>query len=278
MTYTKLLVLNVMIVGEIEEALDQHQLLGLKNIDLKTDWSGSLVELMTVENAERIARGASQRGLQIQCLSSCAGNLSVDDSDEHLAEQDARVAHLCQLVPTLNPSCVRLIAPRGDERVVSDARICSRYQSWCQQLLACGVEVVIENEIGGSIGRDPALVVQFFESINAGAQVGYIWDIANQWQEGRYPSVEDYATLKSIIAMLHVKGGRWDNEEQKMYAWKSQLASSDWPIEQICQLALADQVSAICINPPHGKNPEDFSYQLDTDINFMKNIMEHTHV
>ena len=136
--------------------------------------------------------------------------------------------------------------------------------------------VVIENEIGNSIGRDPKLVAHFFENLAVQSDLGYIWDIANQWQEGRFPCVDDYRILKPHIAMLHVKGGRWNNAQDREYTWAAQLADSDWPYAEICEQALQEKLLAICINPPHGKYTDELNYQLADDVHTMKNIINNS--
>ena len=272
---SRLLVLNVMISGPLEQALDQHLVLGLQDLDLKMNWSGSMIENMQIAEARQFASAIAERGLAVQCLSSCTGELSGQETAAALNTQDEQVAQLCRLVPILKPRYVRLIVPRGEAAIVSDEAVLRRYQQWIDQLRAAGTEVVMENEIGGSIGRDPHLIDDFFNQLQ---HAQYIWDIANQWQEGLFPSLADYELLKKHIAVLHVKGGRWDNPEQKTYAWKSQLANSDWPVQDICRAALQDGIENICINPPHGVTPDGWAYDLSNDINFMKNIMELSHV
>ena len=271
-TAFKLLALNVMIGGNIDEALDQHQQRGFRYLDIKMDFRGSLIEDSNLDTVQQIAQAAAQHGLGTWCLSSCLGNCSISDDDAYLHKQYAGIERLISFIPVLNPHCVRLIMPRGDAAVIYDERILSAYRDWCQSLLATGVEVVIENEIGESIGRDPQLIVTFLENLGFGDKVRYIWDIANQWQEGRFPSVTDYQTLRPVIGMIHVKGGRWNNPQEKKYAWKSMLGDSDWPVTELCALAIENNISAICINPPHGATPKNWAYDLNSDIAFLQNL------
>lgn len=272
---SRLLVLNVMVSGPLEHALDQHLALGISDLDLKMNWSGSMIEKMELSEAQHFAAAIAERQLSVQCLSSCTGDLTGEESPEKLAELDENVQQLCRLVPILQPRCVRLIVPRGNMEVVTNDQVLGRYQRWIDQLRASGAQVVMENEIGGSIGRDPHLVASFFNQLQ---HASYIWDIANQWQEGLFPSLTHYQLLKKHIAVLHVKGGRWDDEENKCYAWKSHLEESDWPVAEICRAALSDGVENFCINPPHGVTPDAWSYDLEKDIQFMKNILECSHV
>ena len=268
----KLLALNVMIGGNIDESLEQHRQCGLRYLDLKMDFCGAPIEDSDRATVQQIAQAAAQRGLETYCLSSCLGNCSISDDDTYLQEQYTGVKRLISFIPILNPRCVRLIMPRGDAAVIHDERILSAYRDWCQQLLAAGVEVVIENEIGNSIGRDPQLIMSFLENLGIGNKVRYIWDIANQWQEGRFPSTADYHILRPVIGIIHVKGGRWNNPQEKTYAWKSMLDNSDWPVTELCALAIENNVPAICINPPHGTAPENWSYDLNSDISFLQNL------
>ncbi len=274
----KKLVLNVMIGGKIAEVLDQHQQLGLHDLDIKMDWSGSMIESSTAAIVADIAAGMQQRSLSTWCLSSCIGNCRGDSDDAYIAEQDRLLNQLITFAQTLKPRFIRLILPRGDASTVNDQRIIEAYHRWCTQIIDAGYQVLIENEIGGSIGRDPALVKAFFENINANDQIKYIWDIANQWQEGRYPSLADYDTLRDIIGLLHVKGGQWNNADDKVYAWKSHLDDSDWPVAELCRAALADGLEAICINPPHGQAPDNWSYSLEKDLTFLDQLQELSHV
>lgn len=273
----KTLVLNVMCGKDLEPALDRHAGLGLCDLDIKSGWSGSMIENTDCEQVNRIAAAASERQLSVYCLSSGIGNCRIDDSDARLAEEDAKLKRLLHAIAVLQARCARLILPRGDETVCNDERIVNRYRSWCEQINNAGARVVIENEIGGSIGRNPLLVDAFFKNLNAGNRVFYTWDIANQWQEGRYPSLADYRIVKPWIGMLHVKGGRWDNSRDQHYAWKAMLDESDWPVAELCHAAINDGVPAICINPPHGQTPDDWSYDLERDLTFVHQLQETAH-
>ena len=93
------------------------------------------------------------------------------------------------------------------------------------------------------------------------------------WQEGTFPSLEHYETLKSIIGYLHLKGGRVG--DGRTLEWKCGLSEASWPVTEILNQVARDGISpVVCLNPSHGKkNPE---YQalptLESDLAFCQTI------
>jgi len=262
------LALNGMIAGDLDQSLDRHRDLGLTSLDLKTDWSGSLIEHSDLAQVHRIRAAVVARTMTVHCLSTSIGNCAVDEDEPALVRRDEDLARLRGFIPILGPRLVRLILPRGDAAVATDRRIVRRYRRWCEDLLGDGVAVVFENEIGQSIGRDPALTLRFLDALDLRSGVRVIWDVANQWQDGRYPSRADLDLLAPHLAMLHLKGGRWDDAGNRRYAWKAHLADSDWPVADLVRAAVDHGIDTFCLNPPHGATPPGLHWDWTADLAF----------
>lgn len=273
------LALNGMVAGDLDQSLDQHRDLGLTALDLKTDWSGSLIEHSDLDRVRRIRAAAEARKMTVHCLSTCIGACAMGEDEADLVQRDEALARIRSFIPILRPDRVRLILPRGDAAVASDRRIVRRYRRWCTDLLEDGVDVVFENEIDQSLGRDPALTLRFLDALDLGSSVRVIWDVANQWQDGRFPSRADLDRLAPRLAMLHLKGGRWDDAVNRRYAWKAHLADSDWPVADLVRAAVDHGVDTFCLNPPHGATPPGFRWDWTADLAFLRTtIQDHAHV
>lgn len=285
---TELTVLNSMADQDFDRALGIHKRWGIRWLDLRDSIYGHNVADLDEPTAER-ARAAidSHGGFEVCCLSS---SLMFDDvlkGEAHFRERHlSAVGRLARTADILKPRFVRLIAGLyGDRKAGGNAVadmlksqpwVIDVYRQAIDELAAAGHTVTIENESPNCFLTTPEEVDTFFHALDRRQNVGFTWDIQNQWGCGVFPTVAQYEQLKPLIQYVHVKGGRYDDPAVKHLDWNVALDDANWPVRDIIGRVVADGVSpVICINMPfHGEMQPGYDYTnvTERDIAFMRTI------
>lgn len=285
---TELSVLNSMADKDFERGLEIQKQWGLRWLDLRDSIYGHNVADLDRATAAR-AKSAIDKagGFEVCCLSSSLMFDEVLKGEAHFREQHlSAVKRLSETADILKPRFVRLIAGSyGDRRpsrnAVEDMMkthgwVIDAYRQAIDDLAEAGHTVTIENESPSCFLTTPDEVDTFFKALDRRNEVGFTWDIQNQWGCGVFPTVEQYQQLKPLIQYVHVKGGRYDDAATKHLDWNVALEEANWPVREIISRVAADGVSPIvCINMPfHGQMKPGYDYSNVTkrDIDFMRTI------
>jgi sugar phosphate isomerase/epimerase len=284
----QLTILNSMAGKDFVQALDQHLAWGLQVLDLKDAIYGKAVDQLSPQEAEQAVREIESRNMRVETLST---GIFYDDLEQGEAAFRARfipdLERILETAPIFQPQNVRLLSAKSSKRETFSN--CADYlrtqQPWLipmyreavERLHEAGFRVVIENEVRGAIFANPQEVLDFFEALDCDGKVRLTWDISNLWEEGTFPSLAVYEQFKPLIGLVHVKGGR-HNDEPGGPRLASRLADASWPVIEIVSAVARDEISpVICINPSHGQRnagyngtPEDFQH----DIEFLRHHIE----
>jgi hypothetical protein len=291
---TQLTVLNMMASTDFDESVRIHGDWGLEWMDLWGEIYGiPSVDLLDPATAARATAAIEQHGLRVYCLST-----RIFDGHVEVGETAFRAEHLGQLKRSLalaaivKPRIVRLIAARVTKREpgVNAIDLLKSEYSWVVDvyreavnlIVDAGFAATIENETSECIVATPDEFVEFFEWLDLGDRVSLTWDIQNNWQMGVFPSLANYRRLKPIIGYVHLKGGQSGDGSDEL-AWSVGLADASWPVLEIAQAVVDDDVSpVVCLNPSHGarkpgydygvqKHPRDFAAVTLRDLEFLRN-------
>jgi sugar phosphate isomerase/epimerase len=285
----ELTMLNSMAGSEIEAALDQHIAWGLRVLDLKDNLYGKWIHDLSVAEARQIADLIAARGLRVETLSTGIFYADIEIGEAAFRAQFAdKLANILTIAPILQPRNVRLLSAKSSQRAtftncadyISDQHpwVFPAYREAVEQLHQAGFMAVIENEVNGAIFANPQEIVDFFAALAIGDKVGLIWDIANLWQEGTFPSIAVYEQLKPLIKLVHVKGGRKNDDPASHDHLASSLADTVWPVHDILSAVIRDGVSpVICLNPSHGAGNPGYRHTPDDyhrDILYLRQHFE----
>ncbi|MCU1550432.1 MAG: sugar phosphate isomerase/epimerase [Glaciihabitans sp.] len=269
---TQLTVLNMMASSDFDESVSRHAQWGLTWMDLWGEIYGCpSVDLLDEPTAKRAAATIEQAGLRVYCLST-----RIFDGHVEIGEEAFRAEHLGQLKKSLalaaivKPSIVRLIAARVTKADV-DANaiellkadypwVANVYREAVNLIVDAGYAATIENETTECILASADEFLDFFAWLDLGDKVTLTWDVQNNWQMGVFPSLATYRQLKPLIRYVHLKGGQ-SNEGSDELAWSVGLADASWPVLEITQAVVDDDISpVICLNPSHGARKPDYDY------------------
>jgi sugar phosphate isomerase/epimerase len=264
----RLAMLNGMAGADIIQSLDRQASWGIRDLDLKNQIWGKAILDLTDQEAATLARQAASRGMAVHCLSSQLFHADIAELVDGLASVHLRQARrLAELSAILRPRFVRLLAPYSARAAAMRQAIATggreieplfaAMRSAIDALTAPGTAVTIENEAHDCLLGHPDAVRSFFARLER-PQASFTWDVQNQWQNGSYPSLEAYRTLRPLVRYFHLKGGRADDGSQVL-RWRSCLADASWPLVEITRAVIADGCSpVICLNPSHGATHQDW--------------------
>ena len=279
----ELTILNSMAGREVEAALDQHVAWGLKVLDLKDALYGKGIIDLTDAEVQTVADLIRARNLAVYNLSSLFFFADVGKGEEWFKRQYLdRIDRLLELAGVLRPTMIRLLGAEIDHRRDIDNSIpylsqnyswlIPQYQEAVDRIAAAGYQTTIENETGNCIFSTPTEVDEFFGLLDRGRCACFTWDVQNMWELGTFPSLDVYRQLKDRIGFYHVKGGQCEGESCAL-RWRSALTDASWPVVEITQQVVDDDVSpVICLNPSHGAVKEGYEYTnvAKQDIDFLR--------
>jgi hypothetical protein len=252
---------------------------GLRFLDLKNDIFGKCVEQLTASEAAGAAQLIEARRLTTHTLSTSLFYADVEEGEAAFRSRYADdLQRTLEVVSILRPQVVRLLAAKSSRRTefknaadYLSARhpwVFEVYEEAVDRLLQAGCNVAIENETTQCIFAQPEEIRDFF--IALGRPVRLIWDIANLWRAGTFPTLGVYAQLKPLIGLVHVKGGKAVEPCGELRE-ASSLADASWDVEGILSAILRDGVTDIlCLNPSHGKKTERYS---DSTSDFYRDLV-----
>jgi sugar phosphate isomerase/epimerase len=283
--HVQLTVLNSMAGGQVEACLDQHVAWGLRVLDLKDRLFGKSVALLNQDEAEQIARLAAARDLSIHTLSTGLFHSDIEAGEAAFRHEWMSVLKdAIQVANILHPQQIRLLMGMTSNRShILDASAYLRgrhpwvfdvYREAIDRIVEAGYDVVIENEVRDCLFSRPQEILSFFEGLDRRDAVSLIWDVQNLWQMGTFPSKEVYQTLRPVIGMIHVKGGRSDVPGGPL-VWKARLEDASWPVVPLLKAAIADGVSpVICLNGSHGKTPDGYVEDTAENLQFLRDSIK----
>ena len=277
--------LNGMAGTDLERSLDLQGSWGIRDLDLKDRIFGRSVEDLGDDEARRARESIDRRGMTVYCLSTCLFHEDVAVGENRFrSEHLGRIPRVLEVARILEPRFIRLLpAKLGDrDRIPDSIGWVRRSSPWLFDLYReaitrvsdAGFETTIENEVRGCLFGSPAEIVAFFAEI-ADRRVSFTWDVQNLWQCGTFPSLDVYRELKSLIAYVHVKGGIAHPRTGALDRL-STLEEASWPVKDILAEVVRDGVSpVVCLNPPHGKRPDDFDGAAITarDVAYLTTIV-----
>jgi hypothetical protein len=281
-------VLNAMLGKDFDVALERHQKLGLRWLDLKDGIYGKNFIDLTEDEAVSVRTMITKRNLEVYALSSSLCHQNVEDGEtsfRHAVENEMK--RVLASAAVFQPKAIRLLAAWCSRRMEFADSIThlDRHHSWIyeiyreciERLSGAGYTVFLENEADKNILSTVAEIRGFFARVDCGGKVRFTWDIQNLWQMGTFPTVAVYESLRDLIGYLHFKGGE-AGEDGKL-TWASSLEEAAWPVVEIVRRAIADEVSPFfCLNPSHGKqHPGYDAYAVTTrDILFLQQLINST--
>lgn len=281
----ELTMLNSMASRDIETALDRLFEWQVKALDLKDCIFGKTVLDLTVEEAERVAAMAKERGQYIYCMSTTIFQDDIEQGEasfcmyhERLIEQASSIAAI------LKPKMIRVLSAKSSKRyMVTDSIgyleghhrwVFDLYRSTIDRFDREGTLMTIENDPQNNVFGSPSEILRFFEILNRPGKTHFTFDVQNLWQMGVFPTMDVYRQLKPLIGYLHVKGGIMD-PVTTMLKWKSSLEDASWPVAEITMQAAANGISpVICLNPSHGavQSGYDYDHMEKRDIDFLRSL------
>lgn len=285
----QLTMLNSMAGTDFDQALDQHLEWGLSVLDLKEAIYGKTIDDLLPHEAEQVAKAIRIRNLSIATLSTGIFYGDIEQGEVAFRAQfSAKLARVLETAPILQPTHIRLLSASSTKRATftncsehlqnEHPWVIPLYREAIEQLHEIGFHVVIENEVGRTIFSHPQEILDFFHVLDCGDKVGFTWDIANLWQEGTFPSLEVYAQLTPVISMVHLKGGRINEDPEGPRRLASSLETASWPVKEIVGAVIDDGVSSvICVNGSHGARNPAYSHTLEDyhrDILYLREQFE----
>ncbi len=256
---------------DLPAAVSQLADLDIRQLDLKTSIFGRAIEDLEDQQREQLAQLVADTGSAVYCFSSTLGHRDVCAVDERTfrSEMVTGIENMIATAQTVRPQKVRLLSCWiGEHRHEPDQLaaieqhvpwVIAAYRDAIDQIADAGLAPTIENE-PSTVLASPAGTVAFFERLERPAAT-YTWDVQNMWQSGSYPSLEAYHTLRPIMDYFHLKGGRSADGEPGPLAFRCPLEQASWPVREILDAVLADDVSpVICLNPSHGAVPENYAF------------------
>jgi sugar phosphate isomerase/epimerase len=306
----ELTMLNSMAGSEIESALDQHIAWGLRVLDLKEAIYGKRIDDLFPHEVRHVVGAIAVRRLTVETLSTGIFYADIEQGEAAFRAQFLstgifyadieqgeaafraqfadRLARILRTARMLKPRNVRLLSAKSSKRATftncadylrdQHPWVFSVYREAVEKLHQAGFMAVIENEVNGAIFANPQEIVDFFAALDCGDKVGLIWDIANLWQEGTFPSLAVYEQLKPLIKLVHVKGGRKNDDPASHDHLASSLADAAWPVQEILSAVIRDGVSpVICLNPSHGAGNPGYAHTRDDyhrDILYLRQQFE----
>ena len=282
---TQITMLNNMASPNFTEALDRHVEWGIEVLDLKAGILDKKLIDLSIEEAKKAASEISQRELETYCFSSLLFSGSIDEGEDAFRRKNLDpLDHLLEIASILQPAMVRLLVPEIEKRpqlknAVSYVRenhnwLFDFYTQAIESINDSGFHATIESELGGCIFSTPEEVRDFFSILNT-QKASFTWDIQNLWQMGTFPTVEVYKILKPFIGYVHLKGGKAEEDREKL-VWAAPLEDASWPVEEIVRLVVRDGVSPVlCLNGSHGRKPEGYDYRITAqhDLEFVRRII-----
>ena len=276
-----LTMLNFMVGGGYEGQMGHHLEWGIHHLDLKGQLFGKAVEHLSLIEAQKIRQAADQREMKIHTLSTCLFDQDIEAGETAFREQDfPALERVLDIADILQPYQIRLLVAKTSRRpdILDSSRYLEEVHPWVvpmygeavDRICNRGFRIALENEVGSCLFARPEEIIRFFDAMNRGDRVGFIWDIQNLWQMGTFPSLAVYENLKPLISMIHLKGGRSEIPGGPL-VWKSNLEDASWPVLEIVRQVIADGVSpVICLNPSHGKTPENYNLDTKRDVYFLR--------
>lgn len=279
----ELTILNSMAGQDFAAALDRHLAWDLRVLDLKDAIFGNAIADLSDGEAQRAASLIQERGLSVYCFSTMFFFADAARGEAWFRRQYVdRIERLLDVASILQPQLIRLLGAEIANRAEVDDSIAylDRHHPWLlplyqeaiDKIAGAGYEVAIENETGRCIFASPQEVVAFFKRLPRPEKVRFTWDVQNLWSLGVFPSIAVYEQLKPWIGFYHVKGGQHE-EGSRALKWRSSLADASWPVVEITQQFVSDNVSpVICLNPSHGlvKPGYDYTDIVKRDIDFLR--------
>jgi len=279
-------VLNVMLGHDFCAALDRHQKLGVRLLDLKEAIFGKSFAALTRDEALAARELIVKRNLEVYALSSSLCHKDVEQGETSFHDAiEAELKQVLAVAAVLQPKSVRLLSAWSSRRAEFEDSVAhlDRHHPWIydiyrecvDRLFDAGYTVFIENEADKNIFSTAYEIRGFFARLNRGERVRLTWDIQNLWQMGTFPTVAVYEELRSIIGYLHFKGGQAGAKGELV--WASSLEDASWPVADIVRHAVADgTIPVFCLNPSHGQRKPDYDYDAVTerDILFLRQLIE----
>lgn len=262
--------LNSMADKDFLKSLQVHQKWGLRFLDLKDCIFEKSVLDLDDDEAYRAANLIHEHGLQVYCLSTPLFYDEVEKGEAAFLPHLNRVARAVEIANILQPSVIRLLAPRSSEKSTIHHSVdylrddCSwlfpLYREAIDQICDAGFQVTIENEVHGCLMSNPEEIIGFFDCLSRDDNVFFTYDVQNLWQMGTYPSSEVVARLAPLTRYLHLKGGMSLPDQSELY-WASSLADASWDVATVMRDILSTgSCEVICLNPSHGKRKPDYNY------------------
>jgi hypothetical protein len=258
----RLTVLSDMAGPTAEQQAAQAKAWGLTSLDVKGVGGKNIADLTEAE-ADALASAYTRHGVAVEAFSTHLFNLAVEDGPAAFEAHLKAIDRVLDLARHLRPRVIRLLAASTRRRaeINNSADYLLSQQPWLiplygqavDRIHAAGFHTVIENEIGPSIFTTAQEMADFFTALGRREKVACTWDVQNLWQQGVFPSLVVYQTLRPHLGYLHLKGGI-AGDDGRTLKWRSTLESASWPVLDITRAVLADGVRpAICLNPSHGE-------------------------
>jgi len=277
--------LNGMLGQDFDAALERHQKLGIRLLDLKDSIFGKNFADLTKEEALAARVLIEKRDLEVYTLSSSLCHRDIEQGQEAFQRGvEDELSRVLEVAAIFRPRSIRLLSAWSSRRAeFSDSIahldqhhpwIYSVYRQCIDRLFDAGYTVFIENEADRNIFSSVAEIRSFFERLNYRERVKLTWDIQNLWQMGTLPSLEVYEALKDLVGYLHFKGGQGSPEGK--LAWASSLADASWPVARIVQRAVEDgNIPVFCLNPSHGEQRSgyDAAAVAEQDVLFLQQLI-----
>lgn len=283
----QLTMLNSMASRDYIEALDQFAKWGLEQVDLKDHIFGKSISELTEQEASEAAKALKERKLAAYCFSTELFYDDIEKGEEYFRTHHlAKVTGILRSAELMQPAMIRLLAAKSTQTHSYEssmeyihehaAWLIPMYREAIDQIHTAGFQVTIENECHNCILTNPEEIWSFFNELDRSGSVHFTYDVQNLWQMGTYPSLQVYESLKPLIGFLHLKGGQQDHKGEGVLEWKSTLEDASWPVTEIVNQAVQDQVSpVICINPSHGKLKDGYNYDnlAERDLLFVRSLI-----
>ena len=277
--------LNGMLGQDFSTALDRHQKLGLRLLDLKDCIFGKSFADLTKDEALKARDLIQKRGLEIYSLSSSLCHRDVEEGETAFRQAvQEELKKVLAVAEVLRPKSVRLLSAWTSRRAefadsISHLNrqhpwIFDVYRECIDSLFQAGYGVFIENETDQNIFSTVGEIRHFFAALDRDESVKFTWDIQNLWQMGTAPTLAIYEALRDLIGYLHFKGGKAGPSGELV--WASSLEGASWPVSDIVRRAVSDAtIPVFCLNPSHGQYEAgyDGAAVVERDIHFLRQLI-----
>lgn len=213
---------DVLGTDSFDEALSIAKQLDFEYVDIRAKLNGSMIDIVSVEQAAELKKKVDEHGLKVSALTSWAVNPcsmteppSYDNYDERFHdEMSETLERLCKLANIFESTYIRIYSlsrPEGFDQLSDEdkavhyehnATIMRRHAETAGKYNKI---ILVENEPPTltSCAMELGIMIKLVNHPNLKVN----WDIVNEWIGGRYATVEDYEHIKGSVDQIHLKGG-----------------------------------------------------------------------